>query len=353
MPLMRGETGVGWGRPPAVGVVARHRRGCALRQGGVGCSCSPSFQAQVWSPRDRRHARKTFAELGDAKAWRQEMQVAVRQGRAGAPSTVTLADAAREWLALAEGGVVRTRSGDRYKPSALRGYAGALRAVTTELGHLRLSADHAATICRTSSTDSSPRGGRRAPSATRSCRCERSDRRAVSREQVLRPTRRSKLLLPAVRGTPRPDRCARARRPLSSLAAPTTRPGDLGDRASTPASASASCAPSICPDVDLERRPHPGSSTRWDAKAGLIEPKSRSGRRRVPLTSTLRAAILLVPRGSVRVTAARGWPSPRRRTGPFHRWRCAARRARVGVEAKAGLGPDPTSTNAATPTPPT
>ena len=55
--------------------------------------------------------RKTFPELAAAKAWRQEMQVAVRQGRARAPSTVTLAEAAREWLGLAEQGVVRTRSG--------------------------------------------------------------------------------------------------------------------------------------------------------------------------------------------------------------------------------------------------
>src|SRR5438270_2206538 len=98
MLLMREETTVGRRQPPAVAVVARHSRGCELRRGGSVCSCSPSFQAQVWSPRDRRPLRKTFADLSEARAWRQEMQVAVRQGRAGAPSTVTLADAAREWL---------------------------------------------------------------------------------------------------------------------------------------------------------------------------------------------------------------------------------------------------------------
>src|SRR5260370_40292284 len=115
MLLMSARTELGRRRPPAVGVVARHSSGCGLRQGGSACSCSPSFQAQVWSPRDRRPVRKTFDDLGDAKAWRLEMQGAVRQGRAGAPATVTLADAARAWVALAEGGVLRTRAGDRYK----------------------------------------------------------------------------------------------------------------------------------------------------------------------------------------------------------------------------------------------
>src|SRR6478752_492789 len=104
MLLMSARMELGRRRPPAVGVVARHSSSCGLRQGGSACSCSPSFQAQVWSPRDRRPLRKTFDDLGDAKAWRQEMQVAVRQGRAGAPSTVTLAEAAKEWLELARRG---------------------------------------------------------------------------------------------------------------------------------------------------------------------------------------------------------------------------------------------------------
>ena len=136
--------------------------------------------------------------LGTLRAWRQEMQVAVRQGRAGAPSTITLAEAAREWLELAGRGVVRTRSGDRYKPSALRSYEGALRAVTAELGHLRLSA-----ISRNHLQDLVDRlvAEGRAPSTVRNTLLPLRAiyRRAVSREQVLtNPT--LKLALPAVRG---------------------------------------------------------------------------------------------------------------------------------------------------------
>jgi hypothetical protein len=39
---------------------ARHARRCEVR-GGAARSCSPSYQAQVWSPRDRRPIWKSFA----------------------------------------------------------------------------------------------------------------------------------------------------------------------------------------------------------------------------------------------------------------------------------------------------
>lgn len=67
--------------------------------------------------------------------------MAARRGRLRAPSSVTVGEAAAEWLAGAEAGVVRTRGGDRYKPSALRSYREALSAkVVPRLGSQRLSA---------------------------------------------------------------------------------------------------------------------------------------------------------------------------------------------------------------------
>ena len=120
--------------------MARHGRRCGLRVGGTACSCSPGYQAQVWSPRDQRPLRKTFATVAEARAWRQETQIAVRRGRAGAPSPATVRSAAQEWLDLARTGVARTRSGDPYKPSAVRSYETSLHALLPEIGHLRLSA---------------------------------------------------------------------------------------------------------------------------------------------------------------------------------------------------------------------
>ena len=109
------------------GVVARHARSCPDRHGGR-CSCAPRFQAQVWSARDQKTIRKTFVTISEAKAWRQESQVALRNGTLRASSPTSLAESAEEWLEAADVGVVRTRSGDRYKPSALRSYRQVLQA---------------------------------------------------------------------------------------------------------------------------------------------------------------------------------------------------------------------------------
>jgi len=57
------------------------------------------------------------------------------------PSTQTLQQAAEAWLQGAEDGVVRTRSGDPYKPSALRSYRASLNErVLRHFGSVRLSA---------------------------------------------------------------------------------------------------------------------------------------------------------------------------------------------------------------------
>jgi hypothetical protein len=113
----------------------RHGRRCEARTGGA-CSCIPSFQAQAWSAKDRKPLRKTFKTLGEARRWRQEAQVALRRGRLNTPSRRTVGEAGEEWLVAARRGIVRTRSGDPYKPSAIRAYGCALRSF---IGPRRLS----------------------------------------------------------------------------------------------------------------------------------------------------------------------------------------------------------------------
>jgi hypothetical protein len=71
------------------GIVVRHARSCGSRVGGR-YSCRPSYQAQVWSGRERKTIRKTFRELGEARAWRHESQVAIRNGLLRSPSQTTL-----------------------------------------------------------------------------------------------------------------------------------------------------------------------------------------------------------------------------------------------------------------------
>jgi hypothetical protein len=125
------------------GIVIRHSTRCAGGSEPKRCDCRPGYQAQVNSAAERRTIRKTFRTLGEARAWRAETKSALERGSLRAPSRQTLEQAAHAWLVAAQAGVVRTRSGDPYKPGALRGYKQALSArIVPRFGHLKTSALH-------------------------------------------------------------------------------------------------------------------------------------------------------------------------------------------------------------------
>ena len=195
----------------AEGVQQRHRRDCPASDGGR-CACQPSYQAQVWSARDQRPLRRTFQTLDEAKAWRQDTLTGARRGHVRAPSTRTLNAAASDWLKDAEAGVVRTRSGDAYKPSAVRTYRMSLgKHILPRLGHHRVSSLTRHHIQHLAD-DLVATGA--APSTVRNAILPL---RAIYRREhhndtiTTNPTRR--LLLPAVRG--RRDRVARPQKPRS------------------------------------------------------------------------------------------------------------------------------------------
>lgn len=122
----------------AEGVVRRHSRKCAAPS--KRCTCKPSYVASVYSQRDRRRIRKTYASFAEAKGWRADAQTKLKRGELRAPVAVTLEEAANEWLDGAESGKVRNRSGYVYKPSVLRGYERSLRLrILPALGRLKLS----------------------------------------------------------------------------------------------------------------------------------------------------------------------------------------------------------------------
>ncbi len=118
----------------AVGLRQRHGRGCRGRP----CECS--WEAFVYSKRDGKKIRKTFATQAAARAWREETQVAVRRMLMRAPTSITVAEAAEEWFRGAREGWIRTRSGDVYKPAAIRAYEMGFRLrARPALGSMRLS----------------------------------------------------------------------------------------------------------------------------------------------------------------------------------------------------------------------
>ncbi len=119
----------------AAGVRQRHSSKCARKKG---CKCP--WQAEVYSKRDGKKIRKAFPSQAAAVAWRDDAKAAVRKQTMRAPTAITLRRAAGELLAGMRDGSIPTRSGTRYKPATIRGYAEALdRRILPELGDMRLS----------------------------------------------------------------------------------------------------------------------------------------------------------------------------------------------------------------------
>jgi len=242
----------------------------------------------VWSGRDHKPIRKTFATAEEAIAWRVDAHARLRRGTLRAPSVITVGQEAENWLERAGSGVIRTRSGDAYKPAALRAYRFALsRHLLPRFGNTRLTA-----LTPTMLQDFvdelllaglSPSTIRNALLPLRAIY-----RRALLRDEVAtNPT--LNLALPAVRG--KRDRIARVDEATALLAALPASDRGLWATALYAGLRMGELQALDWTKVDLEQnliRVERG----WDRQAGFIEPKSRAGTRRVPLTQTLRGYLL-------------------------------------------------------------
>jgi integrase len=265
------------------GIRVRHSKVCPSRSGGT-CQCRPTYQASVWSARESKRLFKTFASLADAKAWRTDAQVALRRGTMRAGSTGTLREAAEAWLEGVKSGAIRNRSGHAYKPSAIRGYETALvTRVLPALGGLRLAEirrvdlqDFADRLCADSLDPSTVRNTLMPLRAI--------FRRAVARGEVaVNPT--SGLELPAMEGAR--DRIASPGEAAELLAALPERDRALWATAMYAGLRRGELLALRWEDVDLAAGViHVERS--WDAKEGVVGPKSRAGRRTVPIPAVLR-----------------------------------------------------------------
>jgi integrase len=201
-----------------------------------------------------------------------------------APTQTTLRQVWEVWLKGAKEGWVRTRSGDPYKPSALRGYEhGMQKRVLDELGGVRLS-DVTRTDLQDLADDWLSKG--LDPSTIRNTLMPLRAlfRRAVTRgEVVVNPT--AGLELPAVRG--RRDRIASPEEAAALIAA-----APENDRATWATAFYTGLRrgelmalhwEDVDPEAGLIR-----VDRSWDIREGLIEPKSRAGTRAVPIATILR-----------------------------------------------------------------
>lgn len=268
------------------GIRLRHSRTCpATADTAAICRCTPAYEASVYSARDRKKLRKVFGNLSEARAWRHDTAGAVRRGMMRASTTKTLRQAADEWLTGAQDGTIRNRSGDEYKPSVVRGYRALLEnRVLPEFGAAKLSA-----VSRRDLQDFADRLVAEGldPSTIRNTLMPVRTiyRRAVSRGDVsVNPT--SALELPAVRG--RRDRIASPAEASSLIAALPE-----GDRALWATAFYAGLRRGELMGISVEHINLASGVIKieraWDAKCRVfVEPKSRAGRRSVPIPAVLR-----------------------------------------------------------------
>jgi integrase len=178
----------------ATGIRQRHGRAC---DGEGRCKCA--WEASVYSKRDGKKIRKQFATRAAALEWRDESRPAVRKRLLRAPTQVTVAQAAEAWLEGATAGLIRPRSGDAYKPAAIRAYEAAWRLrLEPELGRYKLAAVSRNDV--QDLVDALIAQGKNASTIGTTLNLLRNIyRRAVARNEVsVNPT--SGLEMPAVRG---------------------------------------------------------------------------------------------------------------------------------------------------------
>ncbi len=123
------------------GIRPRHARACPYRTDKQApCRCTPTFEANVWDARANRRITKAFPTRSAAVRWREDARVALRSGDLSADRGPGFADAVETLLSRMRAGHVRTRSGEPYKPAAIRGYESRLRLrAVPAFGHLRLA----------------------------------------------------------------------------------------------------------------------------------------------------------------------------------------------------------------------
>lgn len=101
------------------GIRVSHEHSCATMRGGR-CDCQSGRETQREAHGQK--IRSFVATLIEGRAGRRDTESEVREGKRRAQSSPTLREAWTVWLESAKAGMIRTRSGDPYKPSALRSY---------------------------------------------------------------------------------------------------------------------------------------------------------------------------------------------------------------------------------------
>jgi integrase len=110
----------------AEGIEVRHARSCSSRV-GKRCNCEPGYRVAVYDTIGRRKVSKTFRTLAEARRWRATAQTQAARGVRLSGTAQTLREAADAFVDGIASGAFRTRTGERYRPSVVREYERSLR----------------------------------------------------------------------------------------------------------------------------------------------------------------------------------------------------------------------------------
>jgi integrase len=100
----------------------------------------PAYRVAAYDAISKRKVSKTFRTLGEARRWRAAAQTQTAKGVRLAGTPQTLREAAEAFVDGMTSGAIRARAGERYKPSVVREYGRSLRLhVLPTLGGARLS----------------------------------------------------------------------------------------------------------------------------------------------------------------------------------------------------------------------
>lgn len=310
---------------PAPGVEIRHVRGCASR-GDAACDCEPNYRAMAYAGNGKR-LRRTFPTLAAAQAGRQDTQVDLRRGVIEASKPLTVAQAADAWVRGVRAGTVRNRSGDLYKPSALRGYEQALRDyILPGLGARRLNELRRGDVQRLA--DELVAAGHSASTVRNAFLPLRAIcRRALTRgDLTVNPT--IGLELPAVRG--KRDRVASPAEAARLIAALPAADRPIWATAMYAGLRLGELQALRCSDIDLGRNVvHVRRS--WDRSDGVVEPKSQAGLRNVPIAAVLRRELESTSKESDALAFGRGHEVPFSASGVVDRAHRLWRRAGLAI----------------------
>jgi integrase len=272
----------------AAGIVKRHSKRCARRNGGKACSCNAGYEAWVYIAREKAKVRRCFRSRSEAKAWRDRALEEAEKGILQLPNRDPrhLGVALEQLIEGMREGRIRPKNRQRYKPSTVRNYDQHVRRRISPMpiGSMRVREIRRLDVQEF--VDELIAEGL-SPSTVYNILnpIQTFYRRAEGREEISHnPTLRIELPSAA---SPRPKRIA-SREEAAELLAPLT----IGEK---PIWATAFYAglrrgelqALRCCDVDLSASSITVERA-WDQYAGIIEPKSEASWRTIPLLGALR-----------------------------------------------------------------